>query len=164
MVTYLRRFTSCNLALALALLCSCKCYLSHVIDYGPLPQPLSPCCFCVCLVHWTLNIFGFTLPIDWYCYKLINHHRHGYVYVYYTQLVIAQLQASDTGQFAKFGQLIYRFQCYILKLHIGICNLLKLSFAISILPIKILRVCLIDNYYRYTYTKNITNNKEHSLT
>ena len=45
-------------------------------------------------------------------------------------------------------------------MYIGIFNLLKLSFAISILPIKILRVELIDNSYRYTYTKNITYNEE----
>ena len=60
-----------------------------------------------------------------------------------------------------FGQLIYRIQCSILKLYTGIYNLLKLSFAISNLPIKILHVELIDNYYRYTYTKNITYNKLH---
>ena len=50
-------------------------------------------------------------------------------------MVISRLQASNTGQIAKLGQLIYRFQCSILKLYIGICNLLKLFFAVSSLPI-----------------------------
>ena len=78
-------------------------------------------------------------------------------------MVIAGLQASDTGQFAKFGQLIYRFQCSILKLYAGICNLLKLFIAISILPIKILPEELIDNYYKYTYTKKIMINNISNL-
>ena len=40
--------------LALTLLCCCKLYLPHVIDSGPLPQPLSPFSFYVvpCLLNF----------------------------------------------------------------------------------------------------------------
>ena len=62
--------------------------ISHVIDAGPFtiapyPLPLNPCYFYVVRCLLNFEHFGFTLSIGVKVLLLLNHHRHGWDYVYY---------------------------------------------------------------------------------